>query len=95
MVLLVVGCLAAGTVQAENQVVTPPSAKGPVRKIRGVDADNRLILLNKPSTITLVLGTNEDSQDEARAAGIAIYPIQGRPDFQLVNIVDLRDSIAT
>jgi len=42
-----------------------------------------------------VLGTSEDSQDAARAAGVAVYPLQGRPDFQLIVVVDLRDSIAT
>jgi len=67
----------------------------PLRKFRAVDADNHTILLNHPGVITLVLGTNEDSQDGARAAGIAMYPLQGRPDFQLIVVVDLRDSIAT
>jgi hypothetical protein len=66
-----------------------------LRKIRGVDADNNLVLLNRPGVITMVLGTNEDSQDGARAAGKAMYPFQGRADFQLIVIVDLRDSIAT
>jgi len=67
----------------------------PLRKFRAVDADNRTVLLNHPGVITLVLGTNEDSQDGARAAGIAMYPLQGRRDFQLIVVVDLRDSIAT
>jgi hypothetical protein len=65
------------------------------RKIKAVDADNHNILLNRPGLITLVLGTGEDSQDEARAAGRAMYPLRGRPDFQLIVVVDLRDSIAT
>jgi hypothetical protein len=65
------------------------------RKFKAVDADNHTILLNHPGLITLVLGTNEDSQDAARAAGKAVYPLGGRPDFQLIVVVDLRDSIAT
>jgi len=76
--------------------VKPPGKvhAAPLRKFRGVDADNHLILLNRSGVVTLVLGTNEDSQDAARAAGKSMYPLQGRPDFQLIVIVDLRDSIA-
>jgi hypothetical protein len=67
----------------------------PVRKFKAVDADNHTILINRPGLITLVLGTSEDSQDAARAAGKTMYPLQGRPDFQLIVVVDLRNSIAT
>jgi len=77
---------------------TPAAGSFPAthpRKFKAVDADNHTILLNHPGAVTLVLGTNEDSQDGARAAGIAMYPLQGRPDFQLIVVVDLRDSIAT
>jgi hypothetical protein len=65
------------------------------RKIKAVDADNHTVVLNRPGLITLVLGTSEDSQDAARAAGKSVYPLQGRPDFQLVVVVDLRNSIAS
>jgi hypothetical protein len=87
----------AGDVVAQEPVHPAPavSKPAPIRKIKGVDADNHLIVLNKPGKITLVLGTNEDSQDACRSAGIAMYPLQGRPDFQLIVVVDLRDSIAT
>ena len=53
-----------------------------------------MVLLNRPGVITLLLGTNEDSQDEARIAGKTINPLQGRPDFQLIVVVDLRNSVA-
>ena len=67
----------------------------PVHKFKAVDADNHTIFINRPGLITLVLGTSEDSQDAARAAGKTMYPLQGRPDFQLIVVVDLRNSIAT
>lgn len=74
----------------------PPAASAQhVRKIRAIDADNHNVLLNAPGRITLVVGTNENSQDAARAAGRAVYPFQGRPDFGLIVVVDLRDTIAS
>ena len=66
-----------------------------MRKFKAVDADNHSVFINKPGLITLLLGTNQDSQDAARTAGQAMYPFRGRPDFDLVVVVDLRDSIAT
>jgi len=71
-----------------------PAHPGPVPKFKALDADNHTILINRPGLITLLLGTSEDSQDAARNAGKAMYPLQGRPDFQLIVVVDLRDSIA-
>jgi hypothetical protein len=63
-------------------------------KIKAVDADNHTIVLNRVGYITMIVGTNEDSQDGARAAGKAMYPFQGRPDFRLIVVVDLRGSVA-
>ncbi|MCE0484924.1 MAG: hypothetical protein LV479_11885 [Methylacidiphilales bacterium] len=74
---------------------TPTSAPPPLRKFKAVDADNHNVYLNRPGSITLIIGTSEDSQDAAREAGKAVYPFQGRPDFQLMVVVDLRDSIAS
>ena len=75
-----------------------PAARAPMtahmRKFKAVDADNRTVFINRPGMVTLLLGTSEDSQDAARAAGKSMYPLQGRPDFQLIVVVDLRNSIA-
>jgi hypothetical protein len=64
-------------------------------KIKTVDADNHTIVVNKPGMVTLLIGTDEDSQDAAREAGRTVYPLRGRPDFQLIVVVDLRNSMAT
>jgi hypothetical protein len=78
-----------------NAPATPTNSATPYRKFKVVDADNHSIVLNRPGVVTLVLGTSEDSQDAARAAGRAVCPLQGRPDFQLMVVVDLRNSLAT
>ncbi len=81
---------------AQTNVATPPVAPAPhIKKIHAQDCDNHNILINRPGMITLLLGTSEESQEAARAAGTVMYPLQGRPDFQLVVVVDLRDSMAT
>jgi hypothetical protein len=73
-----------------------PVAPAPlVRPIRAVDADGHTVQLNRPGMITVIVGTNEDSQDAARAAGRAMYPFQGRLDFSLIVVVDLRHTIAS
>jgi len=97
-----VSCALASSAPAQTNTPSAPVthtavsiSAPPLRKFRAIDADNHTILLNRPGLITLVLGTSEDSQDTARAAGKAMYPLQGRPDFQLVVVVDLRDSLAT
>ena len=73
----------------------PPPLPPAARKVRAVDADNHSVVLNPPGHITLIVGTNQDSQDAARAAGKAVYPFQGRPDFGLIVVVDLRHTIAS
>jgi hypothetical protein len=85
---------AAAPTTAAPMELPPPAFAPHVRKFHAVDADNHNILLNRPGMITVVVGTNEDSQDAARAAGRAMYPFQGRPDFALIVVVDLRGSIA-
>jgi len=104
LVASVMLCAFASRISAQTNAPPAPGAAGAhlaaapiparVRKLRAVDADNRTILINRPGMVTLLLGTSEDSQDTARAAGKSMYPLQGRPDFQLIVVVDLRNSIA-
>jgi hypothetical protein len=80
---------------AASNASSPAPGKTPLApKIKVTDADNHSIVLNKPGMISVIVGTSEDSQDAARRAGKAMYPFQGKLDFQLVVVVDLRDSIA-
>jgi hypothetical protein len=91
----------AFAVSAHAQTITNTPPIHPVvpavhsKKIKATDCDNHPILVNRPGILTVVIGTSEDSQDAARQAGKVMYPLQGRPDFQLVVVVDLRNSIAT
>ena len=76
-------------------VNAPAATVSTVPKIKVRDADGHNIIINRPGFISVVIGTSEDSQDAARRAGKAMYPFQGLSDFQLVVVVDLRDSIAS
>jgi hypothetical protein len=86
----------SGRAQDDSNAATnaPVEPRSIAQKIRAVDADDHWVVLNRSGLITLIVGTSEDSQDAARQAGKAMYPFQGRPDFQLIVVVDLRDSIA-
>lgn len=88
--------LAALALLASTLFVTHAAMAAPrVHHIRAVDADNHNILINRSGIVTALIGTSEDSQGAARQAGIAMYPFQGRRDFQLIVAVDLRSSLAT
>lgn len=89
------GCALPSSGASATTTAAPAVSLPPLRKFKAVDADNHNVLINRPEVITLLLGTNEDSQDAARQAGKAVHIFQGRPDFQLMVVVDLRDSIAS
>jgi hypothetical protein len=69
-------------------------AASPPRHLHAVDADNHNVLINRIGVVTALIGTSEASQQAARLAGTAMYPFQGRSDFQLIVAVDLRGSLA-
>ena len=86
---------AAASASTDPAPASATSDATPARKLHAVDADSHNVVLNRPGVISVIVGTNEDSQDAARAAGRAMYPFQGRPDFALLVVVDLRHSIAS
>jgi len=103
---VILGMILAGLAFSQPAVASPPASTNaganpqppeppPARKFHATDADGKNVLLNPPGHITVIVGTNEDSQDAARAAGRAMYPFQGRPDFGLIVVVDLRHTVAS
>ena len=85
---------AAGAAWLLFVVLCLHAAAVPVHHIKAVDADNHSVIVNRTGVVTALIGTSADSQDAARQAGVAVYPFQGRNDFQLIVAVDLRDSLA-
>ncbi len=73
-------------------MATTPLGSKPI-KLK--DVDGRTFTINRKGRVCVVFGTDSDSQDLARKAGVAMYPFQGRRDFQMTVIVDLGGSIAT
>ena len=101
---LLLGVVALFLLTIEQLSAEPPATNSPTateplvplrHKVKAVNVDGKSVVVNRPGVITLLIGTGEDSQDGARLAGATVYPFQGRPDFQLVVVVDLRDSVAT
>jgi hypothetical protein len=62
--------------------------------IRAIDADEKEVILNHPDRITVIIYSNQALQEKTRAAGKALYPYQGIPNFRVIVLVDLRDSFA-
>jgi hypothetical protein len=84
----------AGALLAVCLAMPFPVFAAGVRHFKAIDADNHSITLNRSGVVTALIGTSEDSQEAARQAGVAMYPFQGRSDFQLIVAVDLRGSLA-
>ena len=58
------------------------------------DVDGRSVVLNAPGAVTAVISSSQDTADATRDAGAVLDRYRGRADFQLVIVVDLRDSLA-
>jgi hypothetical protein len=78
--VLLVGVLAAGGTGHAARIVT--------------DADGVQRRLDTPGRVTAVIYSNPQIQEWTRQAGQALDEFQGRPDFRIVVIVDLRGTMA-
>lgn len=79
-VVLLSGVLALGSPGYAAQVVT--------------DADGVQRRLDMPGRVTAVIYSNPQIQEWTRQAGQALDEFQGRPDFRIVVMVDLRGTMA-
>ncbi len=62
--------------------------------LQAIDVDDRPVVLNSPGAVTAVISSSPDTQNATRDAGAQLDRYRGRPDFRLVIVVDLRDSLA-
>ena len=59
------------------------------------NCDGELTVLNPKGQITVVMASSQSLADTTRAFGRALYPWQGREDFRLIVVVDLRKSLGS
>ena len=59
------------------------------------DCDGKIVELNPTNRITVVLASSQPLADTTREFGRAIYGWQGRSDFRVIVVVDLRKSLGT
>jgi hypothetical protein len=62
--------------------------------IQAISADGDEIVLNAPGTVTVVMNSSSTLQQRTRDTGKALYEFQGRKDFRVIVVVDLRGSMA-
>lgn len=59
------------------------------------NCDGRYTVLNPQGQITVVMASSQPLADTTREFGRALYPWQGRDDFRLIVVVDLRKSLGS
>ena len=59
------------------------------------DCDGKVVELNPTNRITIVLASSQSLADTTREFGRAVYGWQGRKEFRVIVVVDLRKSLGT
>lgn len=59
------------------------------------NCDGKPTILNPRGQITVVMASSQPLADTTREFGRALYPWQGREDFRLIVVVDLRKSLGS
>ena len=59
------------------------------------DCDGKVVELDSPDRITVVLASSQPLADTTREFGRALYGWQGRKEFRVIVVVDLRKSLGT
>lgn len=72
----------------------PPQAALGAEVIQAMHVDGKEFALNQAGRVTVVLYSCPAVQDRTRGAGKAVYEFQGRDDFRVAVVVDLRGSLA-
>jgi hypothetical protein len=71
-----------------------PQAALRAEVIQATHVDGKEFTLNQAGRVTVVLYSCPAVQDRTREAGKAVYEFQGRDDFRVAVVVDLRGSLA-
>lgn len=58
------------------------------------DVDGKKWDLGQTGVVTMVLYTSQANQDKSRAAGRVFDSLRGQPEFRMVALVDLRETLA-
>ena len=63
--------------------------------ISALSADNGMVTLNEPHKISVIVSSNQETQQLTRTTGRILDEFQGLPDFREIVVVDLQTSVGS
>lgn len=75
--------------------IQPAAVVTPSGPISAVDSDDKRVVFNKTGRISVVFVCTEQTQKEIREASNSLDSFRGLPNFRVIAVVDMRDSLGS